>query len=190
MGDGGSESDGEHYGVCVLVSCEGRGALFISPVRSRFEPSLLSGFLDAQSSPLPSNLLIPSLMSSSSLGRPSQPRVSKPATQIPKFPVSSDSRSDTDCSRSARFLSSSVPERVCPFSPRIHPDANTHTQLYRFVPAWISSRACTSGNSRFTTSAKGSTTTSPRLHPASTARKFIRNLAPPLLRLQMTTSVP
>jgi hypothetical protein len=87
---------------------------FISSVRSRFEPS---------SSHLTLRALLFLRTSSyhhscpSSPGKPSQPRVSKPTTQAPKFAISSDSHVQTRiASGSARFLSSSPSERVCCFS--------------------------------------------------------------------------
>jgi hypothetical protein len=109
MGDGGSGSDGEHFDIRVLrVGLRRVCCLF--PRRSI---SIRTSLLRDQARLAPRALLFPrtsphSPSCPSLLRKPSQPRVSKPAAQIPGFPISSDSRSDADCSSSARFLSSSV----------------------------------------------------------------------------------
>ena len=84
--------------------------------------------------------------------KPSQPRVFKPATQIPKFAINSDSRVQArNASRRVGFpLSFRVLRKGLSLPLGIHPNADAHIQLYCFVPAWILSGTRISRNSRFT----------------------------------------
>ena len=82
-GHDGSENDGEHCGVCLSVREEGTLVHFLRSISVR--TGLIS--FDAQGSPLPSNLLISSLMSFIARQTFSVARVQSrnPATKISDF---------------------------------------------------------------------------------------------------------